>query len=172
MTTREATSLLPRAADTAVIGDYARSASEWAAVLAFGAIQWPWLLKSLHGGTLEQKETLLDRLELPYDALPHLGSWKADTVLLQHIVAAVEELRPRHAVELGCGASTLVLARALQRNGGGRLTSYDQHADFVAATRAWLREHGLSAEMRHAPLVADRSRWAEAWYDLSHLPAA
>ena len=45
MTTREATSLLPRAADSAVIGDYARSLSEWAAVLAFGAIQWPWLLR-------------------------------------------------------------------------------------------------------------------------------
>src|SRR5688572_32476075 len=103
MTTREATSLLPRAADTAVIGDYARSASEWAAVLAFGAIQWPWLLKSLHGGTLEQKEALLDRLDLPYDALPHLGSWKADTGLLKLLVDHIEQHRPRseeHTSEL------------------------------------------------------------------------
>ena len=68
MTTREATSLLPRA-DAEVIGDYARSLSEWAAVIAFGAIQWPWLLRSLHGGTLAQKHALLDRLE----DLVHVG---------------------------------------------------------------------------------------------------
>ena len=111
MTTREATSLLPRSGDD-VIGDYARSASEWAAVLAFGAIQWPWLLRSLHGGRLADKQALLDRLNLPYDALPYLGSWKADTGLLKLLVDHIEQHRPRLVVEFGTGASTLILARA------------------------------------------------------------
>lgn len=72
--------------------------------------------------------------QLADDALPHLGSWKADTGLLHRIVDAIEELRPRVVVELGSGASSLVCARALELNGGGRLVSYDQHAPFVEAT--------------------------------------
>ena len=95
MTTREATSLLPRTDGADVIGDYARSLSEWAVVIAFGAIQWPWLLRSLDGGTLKQKHALLDRLCLPHDALPYLGSWKADTGLLTLVANHILQHRPR-----------------------------------------------------------------------------
>jgi predicted O-methyltransferase YrrM len=170
MTTREATSLLPRAADAAVIGDYARSLSEWAAVLAFGAIQWPWLLKSLNGGTLAEKRALLDRLELPHDALPHLGSWKADTGLLKLLVDHIETHRPQLVVEFGTGASTLILARALQRAGGGTLISFEQHKDFVDATRKWLADYGLHAELRAAPLAPSPDGWPGLWYDHGLLP--
>lgn len=164
MTTRETTRML------AERDELVRGFRERAMVAAWATIQWPWLLRSLSGGRRRDKRALLARLGLPMDALPHLGSWKADTVLLGHIVDAVERLRPRQVVELGCGASTLVLARALQRNGAGRLTSFDQHAGFVAATAAWLGDHGLHADLRHAPVVPDPSRWSEAWYDLTHLP--
>jgi predicted O-methyltransferase YrrM len=170
MTTREATSLLPRAADAAVIGDYARSLSEWAAVVAFGAIQWPWLLRSLHGGTLAEKDALLDRLDLPYDALPYLGSWKADTGLLKLLVDHIEEHRPRLVVEFGTGASTLVLARALQRAGGGTLISFEQHGDFVDATRNWLADYGLHADLRTAPLGPSPDGWPGLWYDHGPIP--
>src|SRR5688572_7667144 len=159
MTTREATSLLPRAADAAVIGDYAKPLSDWAAVIAFGAIQWPWLLRSLHGGKLADKHALLDRLGLPYDALPHLGSWKADTGLLKLLVDHIEAHRPRLVVEFGTGASTLVLARALQRFGGGTLISFDCFGDFVDATRKWLADHGLHADLRTAPLGPSPDGW-------------
>lgn len=165
MTTRDTTGLLAKT------DSFKTALTQRALVAAWATIQWPWLLRSLWGGRKADKAALLHRLDLPGDALPNLGSWKADTVLLAHIVAAVEELRPREAVELGCGASSLVLARALQRNGGGRMTSFDQHGDFVAATRVWLAEHGLHAEMHEAPLVADPSRWGPVWYDLTHLPA-
>ena len=170
MTTREATSLLPRAADAAVIGDYAKSLSDRAAVIAFGAIQWPWLLRSLHGGTLAQKEALLDRLDLPYDALPHLGSWKADTGLLKLLVDHIEAHRPRLVVEFGTGASTLILARALQRNGGGTLISFDCYGDFVEATRKWLADYGLKADLRAAPLRPSPEGWPGLWYDHGPLP--
>lgn len=145
----------------------------WELVLVFlwAAIQWPWLLRSLWGGRLADKIELLDRLELPHDALPHLGSWKADTWFLWRIVEAVERLRPREVVELGCGASSLVIARALERNGGGRLTSFDQDAEFVVLTGRWLADHDLAASIRHAPIGEDPSGWSHCWYDLSGVPA-
>lgn len=165
MTSREKTGLLPLAGSVP-----SRPLAEKALTVAWGAIQWPWLLRSLWGGTLADKHALLDRLELPHDALPHLGSWKADVWFLRRIVEAIERLRPREVVELGCGASTLVIARALERNGGGRLSSYDQHAGFVEATSQWLASHGLGAALRHAPMVEDPSHWSHTWYELQSLP--
>lgn len=170
MTTREATSLLPRPADPAVVGDHARSLSDWAAVLAFGAIQWPWLLRSLHGGKLADKQALLDRLSLPDDALPYLGSWKADTGLLKLLVDHILEHRPALVVEFGTGASTLVIARAMQMAGGGILISFEQHEDFVEATRKWLAEHGLKADLRTAALKSAPGGWPGLWYDHGPLP--
>jgi predicted O-methyltransferase YrrM len=170
MTTREATGLLPRIGDTLVIGWDGRSLSDWATMLAFGAIQWPWLLRSLHGGRLADKHALLDRLDLSYDALPYLGSWKADTGLLTLLVDHVFAHRPKLVVEFGAGASTLILARALQKAGGGTLISFDQHADFVAATRQWLADHGLSADLRAVPLRPSPLGWPGLWYDHGPLP--
>lgn len=130
MTSRDTTrlralpDLSPRCADGGAGGDLFYR-------MAFGAIGWPWLLYSLWGGTQRSKRALLRRTGLPPNALPHLGSWKADTGFLHRIVDAVETLRPRTVVELGAGASTLVCAKVLEANGGGRLFSYDQHADFA-----------------------------------------
>jgi len=170
MTSREATSLLPRIGDTLVIGGGERSLSDWTALLAFGAIQWPWLLRSLHGGRLADKHALLDRLDLPHDALPYLGSWKADTGLLSLVVDHILEHQPKRVVEFGMGASTLVLARALQKAGGGELISFDQHSDFVVATRQWLADHGLSGDLRAVPLRRSPEGWPGLWYDHGPLP--
>ena len=74
-------------------------------------------------------------------------------------------------VELGIGASSLVLARALERHGGGRLVGLDQNAGFVDATRIWLAEHGAEADLRHAPLEDSRPHgWPGAFYRLEGLP--
>ena len=78
-------------------------------VMAYGAIQWPWLLRSLDGGRKKDKAALLAYLDLPLDALPILGSWKADTHFLWHIVSAIEEMRPEQVVELGCGDARVVV---------------------------------------------------------------
>ncbi|MBB4640298.1 class I SAM-dependent methyltransferase [Rhizorhapis suberifaciens] len=169
MTSREATGLLPRNM-VEEANPIPRAVSDWLHVLAFGAIGWPWLVRSLSGGRKKDKLTLLKRLELSHDALPNLGSWKADTALLQRIVNLVEANRPANVVELGSGASTLVTARALQLFQGGSLHSYDQHADFVGATGEWLAEHGLGANMHHAPLVPAPGDWPGYWYKLSRLP--
>jgi predicted O-methyltransferase YrrM len=169
MTTRETTSLLSRS-DAGSIAT--RTTREKVETLAWGAIQWPWLLRSLRGGSQAEKAALLLRLGLSDDALPNLGSWKADTRFLMHIVDAIETLRPAIVVELGCGASSLVIAKALALNGGGRLISYDQHGDFVAATGDWLTNHGLAADIRHAPLTEPPGDWPGLWYSLSDIPAA
>ncbi len=170
MTSREATSLLPRLGDASTIRPGGRSVSDWAALIGFGAIQWPWLLRSLHGGTQEAKQALLDRLDLPLDALPNLGSWKADTGLLALVAEHILEHRPRLVVEFGTGASTLIIARALQKAGGGTLISFEQHADFVDATRKWLADYGLEADLRAVPLRPSPGNWPGLWYDHGPLP--
>lgn len=170
MTSRDTTGLLPRLGGTQVIGGSGRSARDWAALIGFGAIQWPWLLRSLHGGSRAAKRQLLDRLGLPHDALPHLGSWKADTGLLTLIADHIEARRPRLVVEFGTGASTLIIAKALEQAGGGTLISFEQHADFVEATGAWLAEHGLSADLRAVPLRPSPDGWPGLWYDHGPLP--
>lgn len=168
MTSRESTQLLPRAHDDEA--QFQRGVKDWAALLGIGAVQWPWLLRSLRGGTQVEKRALLDKLGLPPDALPNLGSWKADTSLLHKVADRVLDAKPQLIVEFGAGASTLIAARALQMNGSGRLISFDQHEDFVVATRQWLADHGLKSDLRAVPLVEAPEPWRGLWYDHGPLP--
>lgn len=170
MTSREATHFLPRAGDAGDAVGWRRSPADWAHLIGYGAIQWPWLLKSLWGGRRRDKAALLARLGLPGDAMPNLGSWKADIGFLTRLTDWIEALRPAHVVELGAGASSLIIARALQLHGGGMLTSFDQHGAFVEATRGWLVDHGLSVDLRHAPLVTASPPWPALWYALDGVP--
>jgi predicted O-methyltransferase YrrM len=170
MTSREATSLLPRPGETLVSGADGRSAADWIALLGLGAITWPWLLRGLDGGPSEAKQALLERLDLPSDALPNLGSWKADAGLLTLIAEHILAQRPKLVVEFGTGASTLVMARALQIAGGGTLISFEQHADFVEATRRWLADYGLQADLRAVPLHPSPEGWPGLWYAHGRLP--
>jgi predicted O-methyltransferase YrrM len=171
VTTRYATGLLPRTGEMRVNGRSGRSPADWAALLAFGAMQWPWLLRSLDGGSVAQRHALLDRLDLPRDALPNLGSWKADVGLLTLVTDHILAARPRTVVEFGAGASTLVIARALEKAGGGTLISFDQHEDFVDATRRWLADYGLEADLRAVALRRAPQGWPGLWYDHGRLPA-
>jgi predicted O-methyltransferase YrrM len=170
MTSRETTGLLPRSADGAVVDAPGRSVGDWAALLAVGAVQWPWLLRSLRGGSRRDKRALLDQLGLPHEALPNLGSWKADTGLLRLVADHILERKPKHVVEFGTGASTLIIARALEMVGGGNLLSFEQHPEFVEATRRWLAEHGLKADLRAVPLRPSPGGWPGLWYDHGPLP--
>ena len=170
MTSRELTRFLPLEEDDAARAHLRRRMSDMAWRIGFGAIGWPWLLASLSGGRPADKRALLDELGLAHDALPHLGSWKADVGFLRHIVREIARLRPTHVVELGAGASSLVAARALQLHGGGRLHSFDQHGGFVDATRQWLADHALDVDIRHAPLTHESADWPGRWYAVDHLP--
>ena len=166
MTTREATPLLARA-------DVTDRKNFWdaAAVMSFGALQWPWLLRSLYGGSAAQKNRLLERLELADDALPNLGSWKADAGFLHLIADTIERDRPARVVEFGIGATSFIIAAALRKWGGSPHIGYDQHDDFVTETNSWLTEHNLSADLRHAPLGTSPNGWPGLWYDTGPLDA-
>ncbi|QIG79605.1 class I SAM-dependent methyltransferase [Stakelama tenebrarum] len=170
MTSRETTQFLPRSDAEGWPEGTRRSLSDIAHLIAIGAVQWPWLLRSLSGGTKAAKQRLLDRLDLAPDALPNLGSWKADTGFLHLIVDHILEHQPETVLELGTGASSLIIAKALQRAGRGKLISCDQHADFVAATREWLHENGVEAELRATPLRPAPGGWPGIWYDHGSLP--
>lgn len=165
MTSREATPFLPLSNQ-----QRPKPLSDELHVALFGAIGWPWLLKSLYGGSKKGKAALLARLGLPKDALPNLGSWKADVGFLEMIADHIASLKPQSVLELGAGASSLIIARALRLNGSGRLLSIDQHREFAAATQDWLDEHGLDAEIRHAPLQPAPGGWPGVWYDHGPLP--
>ena len=69
MTSRDSTGFLARRESKD-----ARLLSEKLLVVGWGAIQWPWLLRSLHGGLKAEKAALLAELDLPADALPNVES--------------------------------------------------------------------------------------------------
>jgi len=168
MTSRAKTGVLSRAGDSSAAPK--RSLRDWAAVIGLGAITWPFLLRSLDPGPAKAKLALLERLGLPADSLPNLGSWKADIGLLTLVADHILEHRPQLVVEFGAGASTLVIAKALQGAGGGRLISFEQHPDFVDATRDWLSDHRIAADIRAAPLMRAPGGWPGFWYDHGPLP--
>jgi predicted O-methyltransferase YrrM len=168
MTGKIATKFLPRAESEG--GAPPPTLREWAAIIPFGAVQWPWLLRSLSGGDPAERTRLLERLDLPERALPTLGSWKADAALLHSIVDVIERDRPETVVELGAGATTLITARALKMHGGGRLVSFDQHGDFIGQTRKWLGEYGLDAEMHGVEIARGQTSWPGFWYVLEDVP--
>ncbi|MCW3837050.1 class I SAM-dependent methyltransferase [Sphingomonas canadensis] len=170
MTSREITQFMPLADEGVHAAPPAGAFSGKLHVMAFGAIGWPWLVRSLSGGKPSAKQALLERLGLAADALPYLGSWKADTGFLNLIVDHIEQHQPQTVLELGAGASSLVIGRALQLHGGGRLISCDQHAGFVDATRTWLQEHGVEAELRATPFRRPPNGWPGMWYDHGPLP--
>ncbi|MFN3944203.1 MAG: class I SAM-dependent methyltransferase [Allosphingosinicella sp.] len=171
MTSREATSLLSR---THAAEEWLRDqwgVRDWATLLAFGALNAPWLAKSLYGGSKASKRALLAGLDLPQDALPNLGSWKADTGLLQLVADHILAERPETVVEFGTGASTLIVAKALKLAGGPRtFISIEQHEEFAQKTREWLAEHGLEADLRAVPLRPSPGGWPGLWYDHEPLP--
>ena len=164
--------MLPRTSDAPAWGSRKRSISDWATLLAFAPLNAPWLLRSLSGGRPEDKLALLERLGLPADALPNLGSWKADVGLLTMVADHILAEKPKTVVEFGTGASTLIIARALQIAGGARFVSIEQDTDFVAKTKAWLTEYGLEADVRSAPLKPSPGGWPGLWYEHGPLPDA
>ncbi len=106
-------------------------------------------------------------------ALP-LGTWAAEPDFLRLLV---EELTrdPPEVVELGSGASTLVLASVRRDRGARPVTSIDHDPAFAARTRTALARAGLEnhAEVHVAPLRATTIGGRQlTWYDRDALEHA
>lgn len=112
---------------------------------------------------------------LPLTApLPPLTGWSATPQLAGYLYARLRHHPPCRVVELGSGASTLVMAYALEQAGhDGTLVSVDHEATFGAQTLHELARHGLAhrACVCTAPLVpvsVQGQTWQ--WYDLREVP--
>ena len=70
------------------------------------------------------------------------------------LVRLIRVVRPKSILEFGAGASSLLVAMALQDNGAGRLTTVEHAPQYSAS--AWARVQqvrGVDAELIAAPLV-------------------
>lgn len=170
MTSQASTPFLARSDD---IGASApRAPGDIALLAAFAVLSAPYLLMGLYGGSKKAKHALLDRLGLPGRALPVTGGWKADVGLLECLADHIIREKPTTIVECGAGASTLIIAKALEKAGLRNPTfiSFEQHRDFCERTEHWLEEFGARSEIRHAPLKRAPEPWPGLWYDHGPLP--
>lgn len=115
-------------------------------------------------------ERLAELLQWQARDLPATGGWAGTPDFLLLLAETVRERRPQVVVEFGSGASTIVIARALQLNGGGRLLSYDHHPGFAETTRRRLAALGLEAEVRAVELVPGATGYAGRFYATEDLP--
>lgn len=143
-------------------------------------------LRKLEGRLSEQKRTqkaqyaqteallgLYAELQ-PTAALPATRGWAASPDFLLHLVRHVRERHPQRVLECSCGASTVVIARMLQRLGGGHVWSLEHEPRFAEATRRELARHGLEtfATVVDAPLVeVSAGGHRQPWYDPAAIPA-
>ena len=156
MTTREATSLLPRIGDTP-------SSARTAARSPTGRLCSPsarssgpgWCAASTAAGS-PTSMLCSTGSTFPTTPCPISAAGRRIPACSPSSPTIFSSTGRKLVVEFGTGASTLILARALQLAGGGRLISFDQHEDFVDATRALarrLRPHGRSARRAAAPVA-------------------
>ena len=108
-------------------------------------------------------------------SLPATRGWAASPDFLLELARHALQYKPRCVVECSSGTSTLVLARCMQINGGGKVYSLEHDAVYAHETRTQLARHGLSefAQVLVAPLRRMQIGGAEwPWYAHDVLPAA
>lgn len=101
--------------------------------------------------------------------LPSLTGWAISPELAATLVMLVRTHEPDVILELGSGASTVIMGYAVEKNGQGRVVSLDHSERYGAETHRTLARHALQnwAEVRHAPLTPIEHRNATwSWYDL------
>ena len=87
--------------------------------------------------------------------LPPLRGWATSPDVLLKLHSFITESKPNCVVEFGSGASTIVIADALKKNGNGKLYSFDDSDEFGRKTQSNLINEGLESfvALTIAPLV-------------------
>lgn len=112
---------------------------------------------------IEALEQLLPALKLTAP-LPASRGWAASPDFLLTLAEVTRKSKPKLAVELGSGVSTLVLAKS----GAKKIISLDHSEEFGTATREMLKSHKVSGvEIRISPLEDYPSGFK--WYARKHL---
>lgn len=70
--------------------------------------------------------------------LPALRGWAMSPDVLLRLHTYIMDAQPKLVVELGCGASTLVIADALRQNGFGQLVSLEHSSFYAEQTQSLL----------------------------------
>ena len=125
---------------------------------------------------LRQIQALFSLYKLiPFEAAPPLlTGWAATPEFALTLYELVRDRRPDRIVELGSGASSIVMAAALRENGNGHLICVDQDPDYTERTRRELARQGLGAavEVIHAPIVRTSiDGKSRLWYDREAIPS-
>jgi predicted O-methyltransferase YrrM len=107
----------------------------------------------------------------PDRPLPPMRDHSASPDLLRHAVSLMLSRKPTTVLELGSGASTIVIAYCLKRLGRGRIVSIDHEARFAGLTAGLIEEHGLQdfATVVHLPLAPVMIEGREyLWYSMNN----
>ena len=127
-----------------------------------------------HVGEAVRESTAATQLVSLIDAtapLPAMGDWAMQPSALVTMFHLARRNRPAVVVELGSGASTVILGHAV-RSFGGRVVSLDHEEAFGRATREAVDAHGLgdTCTVVVAALVdIEVGGRSVRWYDLSAL---
>ena len=120
---------------------------------------------------IQMYDALEQELDLP-TPLPPLRGWAASPDFLYIVWRAIRRAAPQIVVECSSGASTVVIARALQAQGVGHLYSLENDPSYGAQTRQRLEDNGLQdwATVINAPLMeCSLSGEDWPWYDITGL---
>lgn len=140
-------------------------------------------IKAASDNLYSQIESLISlnkRLSLR-DELPPLRKWPASPDFLLCLHKWVCDNKPKVVVETGSGATTLVIADALRRNGYGKLYSFEHLSFYADQTSKMLENECLSAwvELRLSELAPWKSKHLAnndqkqqlSWYNISEWDA-
>lgn len=105
--------------------------------------------------------------------LPALRHHSESPEFLREVVTHLLQQKPEHVLELGSGVSTLVFARAMQRNGTGHVVTVEHEPFYAQQLKKWLREYKLEkwvtvieAELTDYSIDDRKYRW----YTLNDIP--
>jgi predicted O-methyltransferase YrrM len=107
-----------------------------------------------------QLESLLNLHSLikPVHPLPSFRGWtiRADSAVI--IYSLIKERGVKKILELGSGASSLIMAYALQDLGQGNIVSLEHDKKYIQESRSMIDKHGLDryCTVHYSPLVETR----------------